>query len=157
MGQAESSLLFRRRLFLLLALCCMVLIFCFSAQSGPSSDRASMPIAVWLGRALPLSVPVLHHFVRKVAHFTVYLLLSVFVSGWLSTFRLRPAARLFAAVLFCAAYAAGDEFHQSFTALRTPSGWDVLLDTMGALTGAVLWSLFFRMYQKRMLRKKVQP
>lgn len=44
------------------------------------------------------------------------------------------------AILFCATYAATDEFHQTFVAARQGSPWDVLLDTSGATFGMVaLW------------------
>jgi len=51
----------------------------------------------------------------------------------------RPAGL---ALLACAAWAATDEVHQAFTATRTASAWDVLLDTTGAAIGLlVLWAL----------------
>jgi VanZ family protein len=42
------------------------------------------------------------------------------------------------AILFCATYAATDEFHQTFVAARQGSPWDVLLDTSGAVAGMIL-------------------
>lgn len=46
-------------------------------------------------------------------------------------------------LLFCLAYAASDEWHQSFVPGRTPSALDVLIDGTGALTAArlrvILW------------------
>lgn len=42
------------------------------------------------------------------------------------------------ALLFCLAYAASDEWHQSFVPGRHPSALDVLIDGIGALTAARL-------------------
>ncbi|MGI6282826.1 VanZ family protein [Caproicibacterium lactatifermentans] len=139
-----------------MAVCCMILIFHFSAQNGPKSDSVSMPCAVWLKKTLRLSASnvSVHHFIRKAAHFTIYMLLAAFTAGWLSSFSLRPAVWLFVTVAFCAAYAVGDEFHQSFTALRSPSPWDVLLDTIGAAIGAVLILILTSCCRKG--RKKAQ-
>ena len=50
-----------------------------------------------------------------------------------------------AALLIAAGYSVTDEFHQSFLASRTASGYDSLLDTTGALAALlVLWRWFRR-------------
>ena len=43
-----------------------------------------------------------------------------------------------ATLLGCAAFAVGDEFHQSFVPSRTPSVMDVLIDICGALVGVAI-------------------
>ncbi len=44
-----------------------------------------------------------------------------------------PAGRYLLVSAIAIAYAASDEFHQSFVPNRTASGWDVLIDTAGVL------------------------
>lgn len=51
--------------------------------------------------------------------------------------------------LLAAGYAAFDEFHQSFTAERTPLFQDVILDSVGALTGILIVYLFVRLRKNR--------
>ncbi len=128
----------------------MAAIFWFSAQNGTASDGMSIPIADWLRQSFPfhLTTEQANHLVRKAAHFTIYFLLGCFVSGWSSGFRWSAAVWIPVSTAFCACYAAGDEFHQSFTAMRSPSIYDVLLDTAGALTGALFVLLLCHIVRK---------
>ena len=109
-----------------------------------------MPIADWFHQSFPfhLTIEQANHLVRKAAHFTIYFLLGCFVSGWSSGFRWSAAKWIPVSTAFCACYAAGDEFHQSFTVMRAPSIYDVLLDTVGSLTGALVVLLLCHIVRK---------
>lgn len=130
---------------------CMVAIFCFSAQNGTQSDAASLSVAGVLQNVLHMSTQATNFLVRKAAHFSIYLLLSVCLFGALTTYRMRTAVRIAVATGICALYAVSDEFHQSFVSGRTPAVRDVCIDTVGALAGALvfclcaaLWKCFHR-------------
>jgi len=68
---------------------------------------------------------------------------------WLHTLDLRTPSSLLSwrlnstllAIVSTALGASCDEFHQSFVPTRTASGWDVLIDTSGALTALLLVGL----------------
>lgn len=89
-------------------------------------------------------------FVRKGAHFFSYFLLGLF---WFMGLRNKVSNLAFAAllaVLLSAGYASFDELHQSFQPNRTALLEDVLLDTAGALTGALLtWFVSNRRTRKK--------
>ena len=91
---------------------------------------------------------VVHFFVRKAAHFTVYGLLSVFAFySWRSTLPDRRRWSLQWSVLALAltlATASLDEFHQSFVPSRTASLQDVTLDIVGALCFQLIIASFPR-------------
>ena len=124
----------------------MVLIFGGStdAFSAAHTSRILAPLLRWL---FPdLAEPAIDHVVlalRKVAHLVEY---AVLAGLWWRALRrpVRSDPRPWAwrpallAVLACALWASTDEIHQSFTADRTASGWDVLLDTTGAGLGLLL-------------------
>lgn len=121
----------------------MAAIFCFSAQDGADSGRLSGGLSAALLRlvtAAPTAEQeeLAHHLIRKAAHFSIYALLAVFLAAFFSTFALPALARLGSAAGVSALYAVSDELHQSLIPGRGPSGWDVLLDTAGALAGAGL-------------------
>lgn len=87
-------------------------------------------------------------FIRKLSHFSVFLLLSFFTTRLAKLY----VKRFFLIGLFSTIlYAALDEFHQSFTADRTPLVQDVVIDSIGALVGA---SLFLIIYKKCILNSK---
>jgi VanZ family protein len=76
-----------------------------------------------------------HAAIRKLAHFTEYLILALLVARALRTngeWRPRHAVL---AVLFATAYAMTDEVHQLFVPGRTAAATDVLIDATGALAG----------------------
>lgn len=87
-------------------------------------------------------------FVRKSAHLFEYAVLALLILRAIKR-PLRPASnswswqRAGVALLIAAAYAATDEWHQSFVPSRTADLNDVLIDSSGALIGltpAFFWS-----------------
>jgi VanZ family protein len=128
----------------------MALIFTGSTDSFSSGHTVQYiaPVLRWLfpGVAEP-TIDLVVFLLRKAAHLTEYAVLAVL---WWRALR-RPvhaasrdwswrAAGL--ALLVSALWAATDELHQSFTATRSASAWDVLLDTTGAGLGLLpLWAL----------------
>jgi len=103
------------------------------------------PILRWLVPSLTEDqFSTIHRFIRKSAHVTEYFVFCLLLyrgvrgdrKGWRWTWRL--------AALFCASgYSVLDEIHQAFVASRTASGYDSLLDSMGALAAfGALWMWF---------------
>lgn len=84
----------------------------------------------------------LHFLIRKSAHFTEYALLALL---WWRAWHGRSPERwqwrwAWRAFALCATWALLDEWHQTFTAHRTGSIYDSLLDMSGSLTALlVLW------------------
>lgn len=112
------------------ALAWAVVLFCFSTSyfSAENTSRIIDPILRFLmPAASTVTIAFAHGLVRKAAHFTNYAILFwLLVSGPL---RARP----YTAFALCVAYALLDEGHQVFVSDRTPSLYDVALDSTGAL------------------------
>lgn len=107
-----------------------------------------LPVAVMAGVIFLLSaqpdlkspLPSLYDFIaRKIGHFVEYAIL-----GLLSARALRLGHRLslkqaaLGALFAVIIYAASDEFHQGFVHGRHPAALDVIIDTLGGLTGIAL-------------------
>jgi VanZ family protein len=114
--------------FPVLLWCAVIFTFSTSAFSAANTDRLLIPIIkFFLPGASAATVAVVHVLVRKSAHFTEYgVLFWLLVRG---PMRGRP----YVALGICVLYAMFDEGHQMFVPGRTPSLYDVALDSTGAL------------------------
>lgn len=131
----------------------MLLIFIVSTGLG-SAEHTSLivePLLRWLNPHISAAaIEQAHFYIRKTAHFTEYAVLALLALRALKFSRpvdFQNHYWQFAgwALLITAAYAASDEWHQSFVPGRTASPVDVLIDTTGglaALVAATLWKNF---------------
>lgn len=126
----------------------LVLMFVGSTDlfSAEHTSRFIVPMLLWLKPGMsPLTIRAIMFGIRKCAHVCEYAVLALLLWRALrSSPRLHnKLATLFVlVVLGCAAFAAGDEFHQSFVKSRTPSVRDVFLDISGAVLGLLVGMSF---------------
>ena len=158
-------------LSLLLVIAVMVMIFCFSAQTGTQSGAMSGKITTWV---LNLGVPGFGDFspekqeairsavgfaVRKLAHFSEYALLGFSLMLHIAQIGKKIAVRLpwLWSWGIGTLYAASDEFHQGFVAGRGPSVRDVMIDSAGVIAGALLiCALLHKRGKTAIIRKNLQ-
>ncbi len=128
----------------------MCLIFSASADTQSYQHTTSL-FEPLLHRMFPMMsqahIELIHHLFRKVGHLTEYALLALLL--WRAIRQpqkneRRPwrwdEAGLSLAIIFL--YAASDELHQVFVALRTALVSDVIIDTTGGAIGLLLlWSI----------------
>ena len=76
-----------------------------------------------------------HRTIRKLAHFTEYLILSVLLYRALRGERRWNARAAGIAFVVAGVYAVSDEFHQWFVPGRTAAATDCLIDVSGAAAG----------------------
>jgi VanZ family protein len=125
----------------------MALIFFFSAQAAEQSDQLSIGIAEKIAEAVEKVIPGtglvaegMNHFVRKNAHFFVYLVLGALTVNALCTSGVRGLRGVAAAMAVCVLYAVSDEIHQIFVPGRSGQFTDVLIDSAGAAVGSlIIW------------------
>ena len=117
----------------------MGFIFVMSTSVGGAdhTSRIIEPLLRWLFPHLAAeNIELLHHGVRKAAHFTEYAVLALLLQRALLRSRpdyRGPAGRVYTIAFSLAViYATTDEFHQRFVAGRTSSARDVLVDATGA-------------------------
>ncbi len=120
-------------------------IFSFSLQPAEVSSDTSMGfVSKVLGFFLPRvmeyiegmsqgQLDVFHHFVRKCAHFTEYLILGVMSAVTGIAWNVRKYFRT--SILFCVGIASVDEVIQLFVDGRAGRIQDVVLDGVGAAAG----------------------
>lgn len=140
----------------------MLIIFLFSSQPASDSDGFSRGFTSILidiiGRIFPIDVVTstgadliakYNHIVRKLAHFTVYLILSILVANALENSKKEFNYKMFLySLLICVLYAISDEFHQLFVSGRGCQIKDVLIDSMGSFIGLVIYFAVKSFYKK---------
>ena len=135
------------------ALLWAVLISVLSTDSFSSANTSSIiePIFRWLFPHISQStLELLHHLVRKSAHFTEYFIFSLLLYHGIRASHQddRPWHFSWALVawLIAAVYSVMDEVHQIFVPSRGPSPWDSLLDSTGALFALIVLFFLYRRY-----------
>ncbi|MGB7437993.1 MAG: VanZ family protein [Candidatus Acidiferrum sp.] len=111
------------------------------------------PILRWLFPSItPGGLELVHHMIRKSAHFTEYFIFFLLLYHGIRASRRneRPWhwSWALAAWFIAAVYSALDEIHQIFVPSRGPSPWDSLIDSTGALFALVVLFLLYRRYQR---------
>ncbi len=130
------------------AIIVMVAIYHFSAQSGAESSRLSYRVSHkivtltdriagkgWSEEEITAETQRIHYYVRKGAHMTEYFILAACVAFPFYVYGVRGFKLIFFVGLFCVAFAATDEYHQSFVSGRGASPKDVAIDSIGILPG----------------------
>lgn len=102
----------------------LMMAIIFTASSFPGRDLPNFRLWDWL--------------VKKGGHALGYALLAVAYLHALANGQRPTAQQIFLAILFAGLYGVTDEFHQVFSAGRTPSATDVLIDTAGAAVGVAV-------------------
>ena len=137
----------------LLVLVWMVVIFCFSHQPAEESIKLSNGFInntiisvyeMFNGQVSDAKKEELifkySYFVRKIAHFTIYLILGILVFIYLNQYVENKSIIIYS-LLVCFLYACSDEFHQYFINGRHCSFYDVLIDSTGSVISILLSSI----------------
>jgi len=130
-----------KRRALYAALAWMGLIFFFSTEAGSVRQTGAFLLPIIRFLFPDILSEHLHgavFFIRKTAHVVEYAVLSLLWGYALMEGRRGHMRPLLLAVVISCAYAALDEYHQSFLPSRTGSVSDVGIDSIGVLLGQVL-------------------
>ena len=77
--------------------------------------------------------------IRKLAHFTEYLILGILVINMFTKNNAKKSCLL--SILLCIIYATSDEIHQFIIPGRACQIKDILIDSVGSITGVYLFKL----------------
>lgn len=149
----------RNIVFLVLTLIWAGVIFSFSSKAAQESSKESVRV----GRLVcSIFVPgysdmsddkqlqmaeAIDYPVRKTAHGTEYAILGMLLTGTL--YGALKINHMIPALLIGALYAASDEFHQLFVPGRSGNAVDVLIDSVGVLTGILIATLAIAGFRHR--------
>ena len=141
---------------LILVITWMALIFGFSSQKADDSSKVSVglivkTVSVIKGEKLSnkekISVSKKYSkVVRKLAHFTIYLILGILVINLIVDFNIKNMILI--SLIICFLYSASDEFHQLFISGRSGEIRDVIIDTIGSFVGINCYLLLKKSLKK---------
>lgn len=142
----KKHLIVKRIIFLIMLVCTFYVIFNFSAQDGEKSSSVSNKVTTFIVEVTSkvknmdtglktYYIEKLEPIVRKLAHFSIYMVIGFSVMGFMCTFNIRNAYKFLASFSIGVVYAISDEIHQAFTPGRSPRILDVCIDSAGVLTG----------------------
>lgn len=152
---------------MLLLLTTFATIFKFSSQIAEESDDISNGVIRKIIDVFPytkelseeIKIKMVEHgnpIIRKLAHFSIYALVGVWIMAFMSTFDIRLYKKWIISMLVGVLYAASDEFHQSFVPGRGPSIVDVGIDSLGVLTGILAVLIIISIYRALKSDKKIE-
>jgi VanZ family protein len=132
----------------LVAIIWMILIYRLSAQPAYQSGALSMGITEsvvevveTVAPEINLNIDLLEHYIRKNAHFFIYLVLAVLVMNALRKSGFINLKVFGFTLLICVLYASSDEIHQHFVPGRGAQVKDVFIDSIGAIVGIGFYSI----------------
>lgn len=129
-----------------LSLFLLIAIFQFSAQPAEQSDDLSTSVTEEIVNRIPGMrdypeedkeelVRGWNNIIRKYAHFSLYCLLGMILSGFSLCYSLSMRKRWLFTLPFCLFYAVSDEIHQLFVPGRGCEFRDVMIDCSGSFLG----------------------
>lgn len=134
-------------IYLIITVSCAIAIFMLSSQdkttSGTNSLSILTAIAEFLSKTFHINIGDdnirrLHNLFRKMAHFSIYTILSIFAYNTFQVVISQKKYVVVATFAFCLLTAITDELHQIFVPGRSGEVRDVLIDTLGVCFGLVL-------------------
>ena len=138
----------------------MAVIFMFSAQVGNDSANLSGGLTRFLAKLFIDDFESMEAFaqgqiiasfaypIRKLAHFSEYLILSVLCFFAVKSHEKEDKFAAVISVIISFFYAVSDEIHQYFVPDRACKLLDVLIDTSGAITGVVICIILMQISRK---------
>jgi len=155
MKKLKKNLNLNRLLACISVILWMILIFTLSAQPAAQSNGISRKVTETIIKIVNKIIPGVdfkilnpNHFIRKNAHFFIYLIFGILISIALRKCGVVGVRSMVLVLLICVLYSISDEFHQAFVPGRGPQIKDVLIDGAGAIVGSSLYVGLIRINKK---------
>ena len=157
----------KKVIYWLLVLVWLVVIYTFSAHNGTVSTNESKSFTstaigtiaktaqkmgmieeIPTGKEVEQLVKKINPFTRKLAHFSIYFVLGLLIMMALTPYQMPLWVQLMLTILLCFIYAMTDEFHQTFVSGRNGTFVDCIIDTLGSLCAAFIYTVHIKNKKK---------
>lgn len=136
----------KKVIYIFFTVLCMLVIFTFSSKNSTVSNQTSKQL---INKVITSYEKISHknidkeelinklnYPIRKLAHYSIYLILGIFVYNIFLISKIKNKETI--SIIVCFIYASLDEFHQLFVIGRTAQVKDILIDTLGSITAVII-------------------
>mgnify|MGYP003234006283 FL=1 len=141
---------------LILIVIWMTIVFNFSNQGGTESSGTSTKVTRVIVNIITKdkeepneqTMERIEKVVRKGAHYTIYTIGGFLIMNYTYSMEKTKKQKILGSLLFGAFYATTDEVHQYFVPGRSARLFDVGIDTLGVLTGILIYLVLRKLIDK---------
>lgn len=134
----------------------MIVVFNFSNQGGTESSGTSTKVTRVIVNIITKdkeepnkqAMECIEKVVRKGAHYTIYTVGGFLIMNYTYSMEKTKKQKILGSLLFGAFYATTDEIHQYFVPGRSARLFDVGIDTLGVLTGILIYLVLRKLIDK---------
>lgn len=145
----------------------MSVIFSFSNQQGEGSGNTSRKVCEVIISIVDISdqyiemekeqiIKILEPVIRKEAHYTIYLIGGILIANSVYQFYNKEQKMILISTIIGVLYAISDEVHQLAVAGRSGRIIDVIIDSLGIMTGVAVFLLLLQICKKLQMKKKIR-
>lgn len=148
----------------------MLTVFMFSNENGNESQNTSRNVTKAIVKIITYNKNILEeqeialiektdYFIRKLAHYSIYLLGGILIYNYINTFNLKVSKKIIISIIIGGLSATFDELHQYFVADRSARIFDVCIDSLGVITGVTLIYLIKRINKNNIIKilNRIKP
>ena len=128
----------KKLILFIVAICSIATMFYFSSRNAEISSKHSQMI---LDILLNFGLETNSYFIRKFAHFIIFVLIGFCVSMFIDCYIESISLNTIISFLLASGYACIDEYIQTFIPGRNGNITDVCIDISGVLVGIMLFML----------------
>ena len=136
----------------------MIVVFKFSSEPADISENTSLNVTRKIAQVIISKdateeqknekIEALDSVIRKVAHFTLYAIGGFLGLLYVNIYEIDDKKKIGYSVLAGFVYSVSDEIHQIFVPGRAGMVADVMIDTMGVVTGVCICLLIIKLINK---------
>ena len=128
---------------IILVIIWMIVIFTMSSfTASESSGQSNFIVELIISMFKFNNIELISLIVRKLAHFIEYFILGLLVFNMIRCYD----KKIYIAIIICILYAISDEIHQLFVVGRSCKIMDMLIDSMGSVSGILLFKRLIKKY-----------
>ena len=129
----------KKKINLILVIIWMTFIFIMSNfDANESSNQSNYIVNIMSNIFNITNTDMLTFIIRKLAHFTEYLILGILVYNFIKNYDKKN----YISIIICMIYAISDEVHQIYVPGRSFQIRDIIIDTLGAIIGILIISKY---------------